>query len=561
MDGRIIPDAGRIMLRILTCITAAAAIVTAAACGSSSRGATSGDAAHVLTIATPADADALIPPLVASTQGKQAVDLLFDMLAQPVSPMQTVGDRGFRPQLASAWQWSEDSLSIAFTINAGARWHDGVPVRAHDVAFSHALYVDPQVASPQASAFDGIDSVTVRDSATAVVWWSRRHPEQFFQIAYNLAVMPAHLLDSLPRTALAQSAFARHPIGSGRYRFEQWSPRQMLVFTADSVNYRGRPQYARVIWSIASDPNAAALRVLAGEADVLESVRGDAYPRAKAASHLQTISYGSLDYAFLAFNLERRAGAARGFTDRALRVALTRAINRPAVVGNALDSLGQVALGPFTRADPTVDTTMPQLVYDTAAAARTLDSLGWKFDAATGMRRMGGRALQFDVLVPSSSATRQRIAVLMQAQFKAVGVQMDVTPVEPAVFFARLQKGDFDAALNMWRADPSPRALRQVWGSPRGSDVGGNFGRYRNPRFDALLDSAARTFDATRSQSLFRSAYQQIVDDAPAIWMYEPKNIAVINRRVVPVALRADAWWANIADWRPRRATVATREP
>lgn len=528
--------------------------VTLVACSSdrrADRGASDANVASgVLTISTPADADALIPPLVASTQGKQAVDLLFDMLAQATAPIQTTGDKGFRPQLATSWTWAADSLSIAFAINPAARWHDGTPVRARDVAFSYALYVDPAVASPQASTFDGIDSVTVRDSLTAVVWWHARHPEQFFQIAYNLSVMPAHLLDTAARATLAQSSFARHPVGSGRYKFEQWTPRQALVFAADSANYRGAPKYARVLWSIASDPNAAALRVLAGEADVLESVRGDAYPRARAAEHLQTISYGSLDYAFMAFNMERNSGAARGlFADRALRVAITQAVNRAAVVGNALDSLGNVALGPFTRAEPTVDTTMQQIAFDTAAAARTLDSLGWRVDAKTGVRSKQGRPLQFEVLVPSSSATRQRVAVLLQAQLRTLGVQLDVAPVEPGVFFARLQKGDFDAALNMWRSDPSPRALRQVWGSPRGRDIGGNFGRYRSATFDAMLDSASRTFDATQRTQIFRSAYQQIVNDAPALWLYEPRNVAVINRRVVPTGLRADAWWADVASW------------
>ena len=91
------------------------------------------------------------------------------------------------------------------------RWyagHDGRPVRASDVRFSHALYVDAAVGSPHARVFDGIDSVTVRDSLTAVVWWHRRNPEQFFQVAYNLAVMPEHVYGALPRASLREAAVA-----------------------------------------------------------------------------------------------------------------------------------------------------------------------------------------------------------------------------------------------------------------------------------------------------------------------------------------------------------------
>ena len=520
-------------------------------CGKSDASSSEKGRASVLTIATPADAETLIPPLVNTTQGKQAIDLLFDFLAEPTTPIETIGDEGFKPQLASRWTWSADSLSIAFSIDPRAQWHDGKPVRARDVRFSYSLYTDPKVASPQASNFAGIDSVTERDSLTAVVWWHARNPEQFFQLAYNLAILPEHLLGSVARDSLAQSSFAEHPIGSGRFRFEQWHRQRDLVFAADSSNYRGAPNESRVVWIIAADPTAASLSVLSGQADVLESVRGDAFTQARKSTNVRTVEYGSLDYAYMMFNVNRSvSGERRLFADRALRIALTQSIDRAAVVLNALDSLGAVALGPFTRGTTTVDTTMRQLPFDTLAAGGALDSLGWKRDATDGMRRKRGRALKFEVVVPSSSATRQRVAVLLQAQLKRIGVDMQIAPLEPQIFGTRLEKGDFDAALNMWRTDPSPSTIRQVWGSPRGAEIGANYGRYSNPHFDAAIDSATSTFSASNRRAHFRRAYQTIVDDAAAIWLYEPRNFAAIGNRVQPTGMRADAWWAAVSGWR-----------
>jgi peptide/nickel transport system substrate-binding protein len=545
----------RFPIATVRCVTALA-LVAGAAC--SSPEAKGGDddraAATTLTIVSAADADALIPPLVTTTQGKQVIDQLFDRLAEPVSPVETGGDRGFRPQLATGWSWSPDSLSIAFAINPKARWHDGTPVRAGDVRFSFALHTDPVVASPQRDVFEGIDSVTVRDSLTAVVWWHARHPEQFFQLAYNLLVLPEHLLASIARDSLGSSAFADHPVGSGRYRFERWSRQQALVLTADRANYRGAPQVQRLIWVVAPDPAAANLRLLAGEADVLESVRGDAYVQARQSSRVRTVEYPSLDYGYLLFNYDRAvSGVPRLFADRTLRVALTQAINREAVVANALDSLGSVALGPFTHATAGADTTLQQLAFDTAAAAQALDAQGWR-RGADGLRRKGGRALTFDLLFPSTSSPRQRMAVLLQEQFKRIGVTITVTAVEPAVFGARLEEGNFDAALNVWRTDPSPATIRQVWGSPRGGSngvgIGANFSRYRNAIFDARIDSAAREFNPATRRALFRRAWHTIVDDAAAVWLYEPRNVAAVSRRVTPTDLRADAWWASLSAWR-----------
>ncbi len=506
--------------------------------------------ASVLTISTAVDADALIPPLVGTTQGKQAVDLLFDFLAEARTPISTSGDAGFRPQLATRWQWAPDSLSIAFSIDPRARWHDGAPVRAGDVRFSFALFTDPVVASMHASNFVGIDSVSVRDSLTAVVWWHKRHPEQFFQIAYNLAVMPEHLLGKVPRDSLLRSSFADHPIGSGRYRFTKWTRQHDLMFEADTGNYRGAPGASRIVWVVAADPTAASLSVLAGQADVLEFLRGDAFAQARKSPTVRAVEYPSLDYAYMLFNYQRTVSGTRGlFNDHALRVAISQTINRGAVVANALDSLGRVALGPFTRATESVDTTMRQIAFDTATAARALDSLGWKLDPADGFRHRAGRTLHFKLMVPASSATRQRVAVLLQSQLKAAGIQVDVDAVESQVFGARLAKGDFDVALNIWRTDPSPSTIRQVWATAHGNDVEANFGRYSNPAFDAAVDSAAVTFDPTARRALYRRAYQSIVDDAAAVWLFETRNFAAINARVTPVGMRADAWWAALPSW------------
>jgi peptide/nickel transport system substrate-binding protein len=312
---------------------------------------------------------------------------------------------------------------------------------------------------------------------------------------------------------------------------------------------------SRVVWIVAADPTAASLSVLAGQSDVLEVVRGDAYTQASRSSRVRTVEYGSLDYAYMLFNYNRTvSGAPRLFADRNLRIALTQTIDRARVVANALDSLGRVALGPFTRATDAVDTTMRQITFDTVAASRALDALGWKMGGTDGLRHKNGRALQFGLMLPTTSTTRQRIGVLVQAQLKAVGIQVDIEAVEPQVYGARLAKGDFDAALNVWRTDPSPSTIRQVWATARGSDAGANYGHYSNLSFDAAIDSASVTFNPARRRALFQRAYQTVVDDAAAVWLFEPRNFAAINTRVKPSGMRADAWWAALPSWRVSEA-------
>jgi peptide/nickel transport system substrate-binding protein len=73
--------------------------------------------------------------------------------------------------------------------------------------------------------------------------------------------------------------------------------------------------------------------------------------------------------------------------------------------------------------------------------------------------------------------------------------------------------------------------------------------RYRSPRFDALADSALSAFDRELSRQLWGRAFQQIVNDAPAIWLYEPRPPVAVHTRFVMPPLRADGWWHGLADW------------
>src|SRR5688572_21979069 len=113
-----------------------------------------------LVIASAADAGGLLPPLIDDASGKQVADQIFDRLAEIGPELNTVGDRGFTPRLAERWEWAADSLSIVFHLDPDARWHDGRPVRASDVRFTHAIYRDPTVASPHAEVIRNVDSVS-----------------------------------------------------------------------------------------------------------------------------------------------------------------------------------------------------------------------------------------------------------------------------------------------------------------------------------------------------------------------------------------------------------------
>jgi peptide/nickel transport system substrate-binding protein len=526
----------------------------AVACGPTDRPGTAGaDVGGTIVISAPSEAEVLVPPLVYSTAAKQVVDQMFDALAEIPSNLNTLGDAGWSPALAESWTWSADSLAITFRLNPRARFHDGRPVRASDVRFSVGLYKDPAVAAYDASNFESVDSVTVADSLSATFWYHERSPQQFFQVAYYLRVLPEHHLREADRSTLAQSEFARRPIGSGPFRFMRWVPRATIELVADTGHYRGRPHLDRVIWSLQTDATAGITSLLAGESDFRENVPLDALARVAEARDVRAVRYRGLNYGFLAFNLRARGNDRQAhplFRSRELRRALAMALDRHGVVRNALDSTGRVNLGPFPLSLPAADSSLPQIPYDTAGSSGLLDSLGWHDRDGDGVREKGGIVLRFGLAVPTSSPHRRRFAVLIQEQLRRVGAQVDVEELDPSALGATLDKGRFDTYIHFVQSSPAPSGLADGWSKP---DAG--MGRFRNPAYyaspavDALVDSALMERDATRSVALYRRAYRRVAEDAPAVWLYEAVPYAAAHQRLRFDLDRADVWWRDLRLW------------
>ncbi|HEY4733334.1 MAG TPA: ABC transporter substrate-binding protein [Gemmatimonadaceae bacterium] len=503
-----------------------------------------------IVISSAADADVLLPPLTISLVGKQVTDQIFDNLADVGASLNTVGDAGFTPRLADRWRWSPDSSFVEFHINPDAKWHDGVAVGGADVRFTFQLVRDTSLASPLSSNLENVDSVTVPDSLTAVVWFHQRMPDEFYKVASPVVILPEHLLSKTAPASLHESTFARAPIGSGRFRFGSWDRGSRIVLQADSANYRGRPNVDRAIWLVASDYNAASLRFLNGQADFLDVVRPELVAQVKAKEEKLIVSPGSLDYAYVAFNLRNAAGSGPSpvFGDRSTRRALVMSVDRNAIVHNVFDTLGLVSHGPATRILATSDTTLG-IPFDTASATRTLDSLGW-LRGADGFRSRGKTPLAFSLMVPTSSPTRMKIAVLLQDQWKKAGANVRIDAMEVNSFGARMEDRKFEALLNAWHIDPTPSSVREEWASSEIKKGGYNESSYRNPAFDAVIDSAVREMNPTRSADLYRRAYRILIEDAPAIWLYELRNVHGASKRIEPVGIRPDAWWGSLADWR-----------
>ena len=508
-------------------------------------------------VTTPGDATDIFPPFVTEQNGAVVRGLVFDRLAAIGPELRTVGDKGFAPQLAKSWTWAPDSLSIAFSIDPRARWHDGKPVTAADVRYSFHAFTDPKAHSPTAVLLTNLDSVSVRDSATAVVFFKKRMPEQFYDVAYQLYILPEHVYGKIPFDSLHSAEATRAPVGSGQFRFVRWQPDVRIELVADTANYRGRPKLDRVVLTPSTDQSAGAAQILSGQADFMLAFPVDRISELDSSTVARGRPTPTQQYTFLGMNLFAQGSTHHEphpiFGDVRVRRALSMAVDRSAMLQNVFGSIGRIGHGPFPMGQTASDSTIRLPAYDTSAAAALLDSSGWR-RAADGMRSKNGLPLRFSILVTSTSVTRMKYAVLLQEAFRRLGARADLEQVDNKGFYARaipegIHAGKFDAMLNTFQPDPSVSGAKQNWATAGIGPDGQNWMLYSNPKVDAALDSSVSSFDPARAKAFAKQAFQQIADDAPAIWLYDVVYVSGVNRRIELPAPRVDGWEANLAEW------------
>ena len=137
-----------------------------------------------------------------------------------------------RPYLARSWDWSADRRSLVLHLVRGVRWHDGVPTTARDVRWTLEAARDPVVGYPRAAELAGLERVESPDDSTVALRFGAP-VARFPDVLTDLAIAPAHLLDSVPRDRLRQAAWNEHPVGNGPFRFVAHEPNRRWVFAAN----------------------------------------------------------------------------------------------------------------------------------------------------------------------------------------------------------------------------------------------------------------------------------------------------------------------------------------
>ncbi len=434
------------------------------------------------------------------------------------------------PALAESWAYSEDGLTLTFTLREGLTWHDGEPVTTEDVAFTYGLMQADDFPGPaelrqlwQSVAIEALDDQRIQFTLT--------QPYAPFIEATARGILPSHLLGDVAAADLPTLAFNRAPVGTGPFMVQpgqEWQSGDRLRLTPNPTYWREGTQLSDIEFRFFTDAGALLAAFRAGEVHAVNGLPPSLMPEVLSAEGVRLFTSLAPRYTALFFNLSETG--APSIRAKEVRQALAYGLDRNGLVDTALNGQGVVFDGPFLpgtwAARPEL---MTALSYQPETAIALLDSAGWMVGEG-GQRTREGALLVLRV-VTLDEAEQRVVAEEVVRQWSELGIDAQLTlAADLPELHQLLDSRSFDAAL-LEIAPAADPDLYDFW-SQEAIVRGQNFSGWNNRRASEALEAARQTLPQNERAVYYEAFLRQFDADLPALALYRHLTSYVLSDTV-----------------------------
>lgn len=485
-----------------------------------------------IVIAFPTEPDVLNPLIRVSSYTGQILSLLLDGL------MEMGEDLAWRPRIARSYTLAPDSLAVTYHLRPWV-WADGVPLTAHDLAFTFELLTSPEVASPLRGQHDAVIRAVVLDSLTIRYELQRVVPDPIGRTVTT--ILPRHLVSRLDPARVQTWPLNQKPLSSGPFVLESWTHNHELVLVPNPVYPGDRPHLERVIFRIIPDESARVMALEAGDVDFMEDLPIQAASRLQGRDDILVQKISGRLFGYLSWNFRNPL-----FSDRRTRKALSLAIDRGRFVDGLLGGFAKPAASPLPPALWAHNPAVQPDPYDPERARRLLAEAGWQDSDGDGILDREGISCEFEILTRHGDPVRENGVVIIRENLRDVGVRVKPRVLEHATTLDLIRSGEFDAYLGLFAVnllvDPSPLL------HSRATDRY-NHGHYANALVDSLLAAAQASPNRDITRPIWYRLQEVLAEDQPMAFLYYPETLIGASRRLQGVRPHILSPFNNICEW------------
>jgi peptide/nickel transport system substrate-binding protein len=440
--------------------------------------------------------------------------------------------------LATDWSVTPDGKTWTFKIRSNAKWQDGVPLTAKDVAFTYNYIVNNDLTNWTSYTQDIKKAVAV-DDTTVRIYCTQPKADM---LRVYVPIVPEHIWSKIPGKAASVSYPNKPPyVGSGPFKCVEWKKNSYVKLVANPTYWRGRPKIDELYFDYYTNADTMVQDLKSGVIDGATGLLDAQYRQLKNLPGMEARTIHTNGFDELGFNCY--TGTSRGnpvLKDWRFRQALNYAVDknmicRLAYGGHAVPATTVITAGYYTDPDwhwePPAGT---KYTFDLGKAKQALDAAGYKDTNGDGIRDFKGQPITLRLWSRTDSMVSQSVGKLMAGWFKSIGLKITLQTMDDGVIsdamYAKVKgklSPDYDMFLWGWYSDLDPGSILSYFTTAQigsWSDCG-----YSNPTYDQLSDQQARTIDPAARKAIIDQMQQILYHDTPYIITAYSNDLEAFN--------------------------------
>jgi peptide/nickel transport system substrate-binding protein len=429
------------------------------------------------------------------------------------------------PGIAESWRSIGDNTVWEFRLRADAKFSDGSPITAEDVAYSIARV--PTITGSAGAYHIFVRAITgteVKDARTLHI--RTREPYPFMvEDMTEIAVLSSRLGPGLKTADFNAKAVN---IFSGPYTLVDYRFGEFIEMRRNPHWFGPAPAFETAHFKVIASDASRMAALIAGDVQAVDEVAVPDIARLRRDSNLTVTQIAGMRVMYIAMDMDRDASPfvrdANGqpmtrnpLKDVRVRQALSLALNRQAIVERVMEGAATVASNLLPTGTPGTSANLPVVQQDVARARALLAEAGYANGFQLTIHATNDR-------YPNDEKVAQAIAQF----WTRIGVRTEVVTMPNAAYFPAASRQSFSVMAAQYGADNvsyAYRALVHTYDRERGLGTA-NRTRHSSPRADALVAQALTEMDTEKRNALLARAAEIAIGEEAIIHMvYHPAYV------------------------------------
>lgn len=462
----------------------------------------------VLVVAQPGDATTMDANMHNNTPTRNIHLNMFG------SPVLRDNDGKIQPALAESWS-NPDPLTWVFKVRKGVKFHNGYDLTADDLKFSLERILDPQTKSPRASNWPSVDKLEVPDPYTFIVHTKEPYALTLARMSGSFDIVSKKYYEEVGAEKAIQN-----PVGTGPFKFKEWTKNQQVVLEAFDQYWGGRPKIDRVIFRAIPEPSTRLAELLAGTVDVVTDVSADQAADLETKSGVKVVNANATRVEFIALD-NTRDGPLK---DVRVRQALNYAVDKDGLLKALYGGHGSVIGQPLSQSMFGYNPDVKPYPYDPDKAKQLLADAGFG----------SGLSIDFDC----GQADKDTC--------EAIGLQLSKVGVK-----ANLQVFDNTVSAQRFNQHQTSPMFFSTWlGATLDAEgtltpriaSGGRSAYFSDPDVDKQIRAGAASVNEAVRLKVYLPLMAELKEKAPWIYLWQGTDTYAVSQRLSGWVPRPDSY-------------------